>query len=154
MSTNVVIDEIKAGTAILGKVAIDQVTANANEVVVKSITAGSSVQDGGPAAGAGTMQAPFHGDFSTAADVSTAPTTGQKWVVTDIFISTAAAAEVSLKEETSGTVVFGPILMPANGYAQFTPRGKLKLPTADRKVQGFSSTNDHVTFQLSCVSEA
>lgn len=113
-----------------------------------------AVQDAGPAAGAGTAQTPVHGDFSTAADVTAAPTSGQKWVVTDIVISTAAAAEVSLKEETSGTVVFGPILMPANGYAQFTLRGKLKLATANKKVQGFSSTNDHVTIQVSGYSEA
>lgn len=165
-----------AGTALIGKVGIDQATANANEVVIKSGTvttvttvgavtgitnalpAGTNVigvtQDGGPAAGAGTVAAPVHGDFSTATAVTAAPTGGQKWVVTDIFISTAAAAEIDLREETSGTVVFGPVLMPANGYAQFTPRGKLKLATADKKVMGKSSTADHVTIQVSGVSEA
>jgi len=37
--TNIV---LKAGTALIGKVGIDQVTSNANEVVVKSITAGDN----------------------------------------------------------------------------------------------------------------
>ncbi len=113
-----------------------------------------ATSDAGPAAGAGTMQAPVHGDFSTATALTAAPTSGQKWVVTDIFISTAAAAEVQLQEETSGTVIFGPLILPANFAGQFTPRGKLKVATADRKVMGKSSTADHVTIQVSAVSEA
>jgi hypothetical protein len=36
-------EELPAGTQLLGKVGIDQVSANANEVVVKSITAGSNI---------------------------------------------------------------------------------------------------------------
>lgn len=110
--------------------------------------------DGGPGTGAGTVQPPVHGDFSTAVAVTAAAGAGLKWVVTDIFISTAAAAEVDIREETSGTVLFGPILMPANGYAQFTPRGKLKLSTAVLKVMGKSSTADHCTIQVSGYTEA
>lgn len=138
---------------VAGGVAVPVSLATAPALVAGTAVIGAT-QDAGPAAGAGTMQTPVHGDMSTAVDLTAAPTAGQKWVITDIIISTAAAAEISIREETSGTVVFGPILMPANGYGQFTPRGKLKLATADKKVQGFSTTADHVTIQVSVVSEA
>lgn len=113
-----------------------------------------SVQDAGPGAGAGIVQAPVHGDCSTATALTAAPTAGQKWVVTDIIISTAAAAEVHLEEETSATVVWGPMILPANFAGQFTPRGKLKLATADKKVMVKSSTADHITAQISGLCEA
>jgi hypothetical protein len=111
-------------------------------------------QDGGPGIGAGVAQAPVHGDFNPAVALTAAPTSGQKWVITDIIISTVAVCEVDIEEETSATVLFGPIIMPASGYAQFTLRGKLKLPTADKKVMGKSSGDDHCTIQVSGYSEA
>ena len=111
--------------------------------------------DAGPATGAGVaIVPPAHGDYSTATAITAAPTSGQKWAITDIFIAAVAACEVHLEEETSTTVIFGPVPLAANGWIQFKPRGKLKLPTADRKVLLHSSTSDHVTCQISAVSEA
>jgi hypothetical protein len=113
-----------------------------------------SVQDAGPGAGAGVFEAPQHGDMGTApVAVSAAPTAGQKVCIRDIVIMTVAACEVHLEEQTSGTTIWGPAPMAANGYLHDVPRGKLKLATADKYVLAHSSTTDHVTVQISTVSE-
>lgn len=114
----------------------------------------ATVLDGGPASGIGTMSAPVHGDMSTAVALTAAAGAGLKWVITDIIISAAVNAEIQLQEETSATVVFGPLLMAANTTVHFQPRSKLKLATAVKKVMGKSSGADHVTIQVGGYTEA
>ena len=104
-------------------------------------------KDAGAAPGM-LMETPVHGDVSTATAATAAPPDGMKYVLTDIVLSTAGAAEVHIEEETSGTARFGPILMPANGYAQFTLRAAIKHATAGKKFMVHSSGADHVTCQL------
>jgi hypothetical protein len=108
---------------------------------------GQLTKDAGAQQGMNLMT-PVHGDLSSATAVTAAPPTLMKWVLTDIIISTASAAEVHIEEETSGTTVFGPILMPANGYAQFTPRAPLKHSAAAKKFLAHSSDANHVTVQV------
>ena len=74
-------------------------------------------------------------DMTTAADITAAPTSGEKIVVTDVIISTDTATLFSFKEETSGTVI-GAVDLSADSPIQITPRGKWKLATADKKLQG------------------
>lgn len=89
--------------------------------------------------------------------VTDAPTGGQKIVADDIIFSnrSAAALDFTLKCETNGAIIFGPVNLPANSTQQFTPRGKgWKLATADKKVQLFTSAIGNVSAHLGYHSEA
>lgn len=90
---------------------------------------------------------------ASAAPVSDAPTTGQKLVVTDMVISVDTQMAVTFKEETSGTVVAGPYYMSANSTLQITPRGKFKLPTANKKLQVQTSVAGNITVSVYYYSE-
>jgi hypothetical protein len=73
-------------------------------------------------------------DASTAAAVTDAPTTGQKLVIDDIVFAVGSTAmQVDFQIETAGTV-FLTFYCAANTIMQFTPRGKFKLPTGDKKL--------------------
>lgn len=65
-------------------------------------------------------------------DLTAAPTTGQKIVIDDLWVSVDTAMRVDVKEETAGTVVWSAYL-PANGSVQYTPRDGQKLDTANKK---------------------
>lgn len=73
-------------------------------------------------------------DASAGADATAAPTAGQKIVVDDIIVSTAVALTVTFEDESAGTDLLV-LYMPANGVAQVTPRGRIKLPVADKKLR-------------------
>jgi hypothetical protein len=90
---------------------------------------------------------------AAAASVTDAPTTGQKLVVTDILVSVDTAMRVDLKEETSGTIVAS-LYLPANGTVQFTPRSKLKLATANKKLQVQTSASGNIAVTAFYYSEA
>lgn len=123
---------LPAGTNLLGKVGIDQVTANANEVVVKSITAGdtnignvdiaSAIPAGTNIIGAVKQDVQNYttvskyGDYTTQqtnADLWT-PTAGKKFVLTDISVSTATAGTVTLLDEAT---IIREYKLAANGGA-------------------------------------
>jgi hypothetical protein len=67
------------------------------------------------------------------AAVHSAPDTGLKAVITDLIVSVAAAMTVTFTEETAGTVLFT-LYMGAGATIQLTPRGKLKLSTAAKRL--------------------
>lgn len=90
---------------------------------------------------------------ASAASVTDAPTSGQKLVVTDVLISVDTAMRVDLKEETTGTVLAS-IYMAANSMVQFTPRSKLKLATADKKLQVQTSASGNIAVTAFYYSEA
>lgn len=92
-------------------------------------------------------------DATGGADITAAPTAGQKIVVTDILISVNTAMYVSFLEETSGTEL-GRIYLPANGAAQVTPRSKWKLPVADKKLRIGASVAGAVAVTCWYYSEA
>jgi hypothetical protein len=61
--------------------------------------------------------------------------------------------KLTFTEETSGTVILA-VYISANGTVQITPRGKLKLPTANKKLRCTSSaTGDVDILVLSYSSE-
>lgn len=92
-------------------------------------------------------------DGSSGADATAAPTSGQKIVIDDIIVSTGAALTVTFEEETSGTDVLI-LYMAANGIAQVTPRGKIKLPVADKKLRVKTSGAGAVAVTICYHSEA
>jgi hypothetical protein len=94
-------------------------------------------------------------DMTTAANVSAAPTSGQKLVLTDLVISTDTAMNVTLKEETTHTVLAGPYYLPANGTIQITPRSRyLKTATVDKHIQAVASLAGNLTIECWTFSEA
>jgi len=74
-------------------------------------------------------------DMQTAADLTTAPPTGQHLVVTDIMIATDTAMVFQLLEETSGTAI-GAVRLIQNSSIFISPNGRWRLPTAGKKLQG------------------
>jgi hypothetical protein len=88
------------------------------------------------------------------ADVSAAPGGGLKLVVHEIIISSAAAISVVLKEETSGTVIFGPYYMSVNSTIHLSRNRLAKLPTAVKKLRAVASGAGAVTVETWCSTEA
>lgn len=92
-------------------------------------------------------------DMTSVADITAAPTAGEKLVITDILVSSDTATLISFKEETSGTVI-GAIRLAADTVMQITPRSKWKLATADKKLQGQAADAGNVYFTVFYYSEA
>jgi hypothetical protein len=86
-------------------------------------------------------------------DLTAAPTSGQKIVVDDVIVSVDTAMKVTLEEETSGTDVIV-LYLPVNGSAQVTPRGRIKLPTADKKLRLLTSIAGNIDVTVCYHSEA
>lgn len=86
-------------------------------------------------------------------DVTDAPSAGQKIVITDVVVSVAAAIDVTLKEETSGTV-FAILYMAENQTVHLKFDSKQKLATADKKLVARTSGAGAVTVRASYYSEA
>lgn len=105
--------------------------------------------------GIGSPPARFTSANASAADaaISLVPTSTQKFVVTDVTVSVDTAMRVDLKEETSGTVKAS-FYMPANSTYQFTPRGKLKLDTADKRLMVRTSAAGNISVSAFGYSEA
>lgn len=117
-----------------------------------------ATQDAGPAwtTAWGIAGVPFNSaDASSIVSVTSAPTSGQKLVITDLIVSVGTAMTVTFKCETSGVVIAGPFYLPANTIAQLTPRSKgWKLATADKKLQVIASVSGNITVQAGYFSEA
>ena len=92
-------------------------------------------------------------DMTGAADLTAAPTAGQKIVVDDVVLSADTAMYVDFLEETSATLLFR-LYVAAGGTAQFSPRSKLTLPTADKKLRGDASVSGNVAILVLYHSEA
>ncbi len=100
-----------------------------------------------------TRQLTTSADMTGAADLTAAPTAGQKIVIDDVIFSSDAAMYMSFLEETSGTELFR-IYVAAGGTAQVTTRGKMKLPVADKKLRGDASLAGNVAVTVLYHSEA
>lgn len=92
-------------------------------------------------------------DATGKADVTAAPTAGQKIVIDDLFFSVDTAMNLIFEEETSATPIFK-VFLPANGLGQYTPRGKIKLPTADKKLRVDASVAGNIAVTCVYHSEA
>ncbi|MDA8217616.1 MAG: hypothetical protein M0Z94_08380 [Dehalococcoidales bacterium] len=129
--------------------------------ILAALPAGSATiggtKDSGPAwtASLGVAGAAVTSANASAADlaVTDAPTAGQKLVITDVVASADTAMNLSFKEETSGTLILK-IFLPANGSAQITPRGKVKLATANKALVVRASAAGNLAVTVSYYSEA
>jgi len=92
-------------------------------------------------------------DMTGAADLTAAPTSGQKIVIDDVLLSSDTALYIDLLEETTATLI-ARVYLPAGGTAQFTPRGRVKLPTANKKLRGDASVAGNVAILVVYHSEA
>ena len=110
------------------------------------------VSDAG-AAWVSALQTTTSADMTGAADLTAAPTAGQKIVVDDVVLSADTAMYVDFLEETSGTLMFR-LYVAAGGTAQFSPRAKLKLPVADKRLRGDASAAGNVAVLVLYHSEA
>jgi hypothetical protein len=116
-------------------------TNNIGDVDVASIAAGTNTigatRDAGPSQ---TVTRTFtqNDDISTARDITAAPTSGQKIVALDVYVSVDTACYVTIQMETSSNVLAG-AYCAANSIVPFTLRGYLKGDAADKKLQMKSS---------------
>ncbi len=92
-------------------------------------------------------------DMTSPADITAAPTGGEKLVITDIIIGTDTAMVFEFKIETAGTVLSA-VRLAADSTVQITPRGTWKLPTADKKLQGDAGAAGNVYITVFYYSEA
>lgn len=115
--------------------------------------------DGGPSwtSAWGISSAPVaSADMSSVTNVTDAPTAGQKICIDDVILTnrTTGALECTLKCETTAAVLIGPLQVSANSTIQITPRGKMKLATADKKVTATWSAAGNVNVLIGFHSEA
>ncbi len=87
------------------------------------------------------------------ADITDAPTSGQKLVITDIILSSDTALRIDLSEETTGTI-FESVFMGAGSTVNLVTRGKFKLITANKKLQWRTSAAGNVSATVLFYSEA
>lgn len=72
-------------------------------------------------------------DASSAAAVTDAPDTGEKIAICDVVVSAAAAMEIALEEETSGTEILK-FHVAQDSTVSFSPTYPIVLPTANKKL--------------------
>jgi hypothetical protein len=108
----------------------------------------AAVQDDGPSwtpvlgvSGAAVVSA----DATGLVEVTDAPTAGQKLVITDLLISCDTAVRIDFTEEDTGTLLASGYFPAYCGLQQVTPRGTIKLPTADKKLLMTASAIGNVT---------
>lgn len=128
------------------------VTHAATNVAVEN----TDFKDGGPSQ---TLSLGVAGARFTSADqsaspanVTDVPTSGQKIVVTELVVSSAAAIRLDFKEETSGTVVLS-VYMAVNSTVAI-PLKKLKLATANKRLQVQASGAGNIAVTPVYYSEA
>jgi hypothetical protein len=92
-------------------------------------------------------------DATGIVSVTDAPTAGQKLVITDIVMSSDTALRLDFLIETTGTILAS-FYLAANSSWQFTPRSKLKLATADKKLQVDASVAGNIRVTVFYYSEA
>lgn len=120
-------------------------------LVVEGVASGTVIPISGAVSDAGFSTATAHLvtaiTDTTVTAITAAPTAGQKRVMVDFWITTNTAQNITIKEETSGTVMHGPIYLPANCVFQATIRATplSKLATADKKYTATCSSGSHLT---------
>lgn len=150
---------LPAGTNAIGKLAANS-GVDIGDVDVASIAAGSNTigntRDAGPSwtsAFGVTSAAVVSADLTTRTAVTDAPTSGQKLVITDIIVSSDTAMSILFEAETANTDIIK-VFIPANGTIQVTPRGKIKLATADKKLMATASVAGNIAVTVVYYSEA
>jgi len=135
-------------------------TASANVITVQGIASGTAqaCSDAGAAwtTVRGVAGVPFTSadQHSAVASVTDAPTSGQKLVITDLIISSDTALSVSFNIESDATVIYGPFYLAAGSTVNLVTRAKLKLGTANKKLQVQSSVAGNISVLALYYSEA
>lgn len=133
--------------------ASDHVTENAvlvNHPKTRAYDAGKAWESSLGVSGAPVASA----DASTAASVTDAPATDEKLVIDQLIVSVGAALTVTFKCETSGAVIVGPLYMAANTTLAIKLEGKVKLATANKKLQVQTSGAGNISVTALYHSEA
>jgi hypothetical protein len=134
LDVNIKSGAIPAGTALMGKVGIDQVTANANEVVVKSITAGETHtgQVGGHVSiVTGTLTRPNDtpGAYSAKDEINTSTTSPTYITFTNVARINAGTGTIAMVHKKVNNAaataqlrlhLYNAAPTPANDHAAFT----------------------------------
>lgn len=126
---------LEVGSLTIGKV--DQGAAGVADWKMTLDSEDVITKDGGPYQNL-TRTFTQNDDISTARDITTAPTAGQKIKAMDVWVSVDTECYVTIQMETSGNVLAG-AYVPANSTVPFTLRGMLKGDAADKKLQMKSS---------------
>lgn len=143
-----VISAIPAGTNNIGDVDVASIAAGTNTIGATK-DAGTAFTTSLGVSGAAVED----NDVTTPTAITDVPTSGQKIVLDDLYLSTDTDMYVQIEEETSGTVFLGFYLKADSSY-QFSPRGKIKAATADKKLMIDSDTAGNVTVTAIYHSEA
>ena len=93
-------------------------------------------------------------DAQTAAAVTDAPESGERLVITDLIVSSDTDLALTFHEESTAATVIFKVYIPANGTIQITPRGKVKLPTVNKKLMVDASAAGNITVTAVYYSEA
>lgn len=102
----------------------------------------------------GVSSAPIDANISASPTaVTDAPTAGQILIIDDIFAHSTVAQLLTFTEETTGTTLFKRYV-PANQTVQWTPRGRRKLVTANKKLMCQASSTTSVYVEVGYHSEA
>jgi len=153
---------IAAGNNNIGDVDVASIAAgdnnigNVDVVTLPALAAGTNMigaaKDAGPNQTV-TRTYTASADMQTAADITAAPTAGQKIVLMDLILSVGTAMSLSIQMETSANVLMK-VYMAANSTVQITPRGFLKGDAADKKIQCDASAAGNVAITAIYFSEA
>src|SRR3990170_4546229 len=143
---------IAAGNNNIGNVDVASIAAgdnnigNVDVVTLPALATGTNIigatKDAGPNQTI-TRTCTTSADMQTAADITAAPTAGQKIVLTDLILSVGTTMSLTIQMETSGNVL-AKVYMAANSTVQITLRGFLKGDTADKKIQCDASAAGNV----------
>jgi hypothetical protein len=91
-------------------------------------------------------------DMTLGAMVTDNPTAGQKIVIVDVLVASIVDNWVLFSEETTLDELFS-IAVPAYGTVQFTPRGFMKLSTADKQLIATTDNVGGVSITVTYFSE-
>ncbi len=135
------------------------ITVSGSMIISSSLPAGSDIIGGATDAGPSWTSsfgvsgaAVVSSNATGGVDVTDAPTTGEKLVITDIVVSADTAMSVLFEEETSGKDIFK-VFLPASGTAQITTRSKVKLATANKKLRATASVSGNIAITVCYYSE-
>lgn len=112
-----------------------------------------AVYDAGPRTTSDRF-AQAYADGSSGVFACAVPTGGQRRVFTDVVVSVNTDCYVELLEETSLTLIAGAWCKASGGFEQLVPRGKLQLPTTNRRLVVKTTPASQVVVMTLSQSEA
>jgi hypothetical protein len=93
-------------------------------------------------------------NFVSGITVTDAPATGKKLMISEVVVSCNTANAVTLKETTTGTVLFGPVYLAANAIFHFKPLAGWACSSADQAISAFTTTTGNCMVDVCYFSQA